>query len=97
MRLVPNSKIQLSFRGTKRKAQSSFKISNSGASLVVQWLRIHLPMQGTWIPYGATKPECHNYCHELQGPQATTAETVRPRAWGLQRLSPRAPAAEAGA
>ena len=21
-----------------------------GASLVVQWLRIHLPMQGTWVP-----------------------------------------------
>ena len=41
-----------------------------GTSLVVQWLRIHLPVRGTWIPSliwedppcrGATKPVCHNY------------------------------------
>ena len=41
-----------------------------GASLVVQWLRIHLPMQGTraralvWedpTSRGATKPVHHNY------------------------------------
>ena len=41
-----------------------------GTSLVVQWLRIHLPMRGTWIPSliwedppcrGATKPVCRNY------------------------------------
>ena len=40
------------------------------ASLVAQWLRIHLPMQGTWVRAlvqedptcrGATKPVCHNY------------------------------------
>ncbi|KAJ8794285.1 hypothetical protein J1605_003242 [Eschrichtius robustus] len=40
------------------------------ASLVAQWLRIHLPMQGTWVRdlvredptcHGATKPVCHNY------------------------------------
>ena len=40
------------------------------ASLVVQWLRIHLPMQGTRVRalvqedpmcYGATKPVHHNY------------------------------------
>ena len=39
-------------------------------SLVVQWLRICLPMQGTWVPppswedstyWGATKLVCHNY------------------------------------
>ena len=42
----------------------------SWASLVAQWLRIHLPMQGTWVwalvwedptCHGATKPVCHNY------------------------------------
>ena len=42
----------------------------SGASLVVQWLRTHLPMHGTWVRAlvqedptcrGATKPVCHNY------------------------------------
>ena len=40
------------------------------ASLVVQWLRIHLPMQGIWVRSlvredptcrGATKPMHHNY------------------------------------
>ena len=42
----------------------------AGASLVVHWLRIHLPLQGTQVPFlvredptclGATKPVCHNY------------------------------------
>ena len=41
-----------------------------GSSLVVQWLRIHLPTQGTRVPSlvqedptwgGATKPMRHNY------------------------------------
>ena len=42
----------------------------AGASLMVQWLRIHLPMQGTQVQAlvwedstcrGATQPVCHNY------------------------------------
>ena len=46
------------------------RIKYLGASLVVQWLRICLPMQGTWIRslawedptcHGATKPVHHNY------------------------------------
>ena len=41
-----------------------------GTSLVAQWLRIHLPTQGTWVRalvredptcHGATKPANHNY------------------------------------
>ena len=41
-----------------------------GASLVVQWLRTHLPVQETWVRSlvwedptcrGATKPVRHNY------------------------------------
>ena len=41
-----------------------------GASLVAQWLRIHLPMQGTWVRAlvredptcrRAAKPVRHNY------------------------------------
>ena len=41
-----------------------------GASLVAQWLRIRLPMQGTQVQslvgedptcHRATKPMCHNY------------------------------------
>ena len=46
------------------------KINKPRASLVAQWLRIHLPMQGTRVRAlvredptcrGATKPVCHNY------------------------------------
>ena len=41
-----------------------------GTSLVAQWFRIRLPMQGTWVRalvredptcHRATKPRCHNY------------------------------------
>ena len=46
------------------------KILTNRASLVAQWLRIHLPMQGTWVRalvwedptcHGATRPVSHNY------------------------------------
>ena len=46
------------------------QIKVGGASLVAQWLRIHLPMQETWVRalvredpacHGATKPVHHNY------------------------------------
>ena len=49
---------------------SLYKQKIMGASLVVQWLRIRLPMQGTWVRAlaqedptcrRATKPICHNY------------------------------------
>ena len=48
----------------------TFKLVNFGASLVVLWLRIHLPMQGTWVRplvwedptcRGATKPMRPNH------------------------------------
>ena len=58
------------FRGGKKATLNSIKFNYTlGASLVVQWLRIHLPMQGTWIRAlvqedptccGATKPMCQN-------------------------------------
>ena len=47
-----------------------YKNQQLGASLVAQWLRIHLPMQGTWVQAlvqedptcrRATKPVRHNY------------------------------------
>ena len=47
-----------------------FKNMILGTSVVAQWLRIYLPMQGTWVRalvqedptcYGATKPVHHNY------------------------------------
>ena len=46
------------------------KKNTNMASLVAQWLRIHLPMQGTWVRalvredstcHGATKPTHHSY------------------------------------
>ena len=52
----------------KKKKQSKAKIHS--ASLVVQWLRIRLPMQGTQVwslvwedptCHGTTKSVCHNY------------------------------------
>ena len=57
-----------------------------GTSLVVQWLRIHLPMQGTWVwsvvredptCRGATKPVSHKYwAHALQLLKPTCLEPV---------------------
>ena len=56
-------------------------------SLVVQWLRIHLPIQGTQIQslvqedstcHRATKPVYHNYSHEL-----TCHSYLSPRAQSL--------------
>ena len=52
----------------KNKNKIFFKME--GSSLMVQWLRIHLPMQGTGVQslvqedptcHGATKPVRHNY------------------------------------
>ena len=46
------------------------EVIHLGTSLVAQWFRIHLPMQGTWVQalvredptcLGATKPLRHNY------------------------------------
>ena len=54
---------------TERRQQSNIWRDN-GTSLVTQWLRIHLPMQGTWVRalvpedptlQGAAKPVHHNY------------------------------------
>ena len=68
-------------------------------SLVAQWLRIHLPMQGTWVQAlvqedptcrRATKPVHHNYW-------ACTPQPVSHDYWacGPQLLSPRATTTEA--
>ena len=49
----------------KKKKKACFR-----TSLVAQWLKIHLPVQGSWVRAlvwedptccGATKPICHNY------------------------------------
>ena len=52
------------------EVKEAIRIQNGKASLVVKWLRIRLPTQGTWVQavvqedppcHGATKPTCHNY------------------------------------
>ena len=57
-------------RGDKFSIQFSNQKFTGGTSLMVQWLRIHLPMQGTQVRAlvqedptcrGATKPVRHNY------------------------------------
>ena len=72
----------------------------SGTSLVVQWLIIRLPMQGTWVralvledptSRGATKPARHNYwarAPQLLSPHATTTEAHMPRAHAPQKEKP---------
>ena len=69
--LKQNTHVHKNNTNHKRKIYTLYfiKIKN-GASLVVQWLRIRLPMQGTWVQAlvqedptcrGATKPVRHNY------------------------------------
>ena len=58
-------------KGIYNRERTVSSINGVGrASLVAQWLRIHLPMQGTQVwalvwedptCHGATKPVCHNY------------------------------------
>ena len=49
---------------TQRVTNLALRPNYVGTSLVAQWLRIHLPMQGTWEDptcCGATNLVCHNY------------------------------------
>ena len=74
--------------------------STAQTSLVVQWLRIRLPMQGTRVQAlvredhtrrGATKPVRHNYwarVPQLLSPCATTTEARVPRARAPQQEKP---------
>ena len=54
----------------RSKWTAASRVLSQGTSLVVQWLRICLPMQGTWVwalvredptCCGATRPVSHNY------------------------------------
>ena len=82
------------------------KKSTNGTSLVAQWLRIHLPMQGTWVRvlvqedpmcHRVAKPVCHNYwaCaleQQLLSLGATTTEacSVTREATSVRSRTPRA-------
>ena len=76
-------------------AASCLKKEKTGASLMAQWVRIHLPVQETWVGFLVwEEPTClraaklmHHSCQACAlGPS-----------WGLQLLSPRAAAPEANA
>ena len=82
------------------KIVGKFKRKWAGTSLVAQWLRIRLPMQGTRVRAlvredptcrGATKPASHNYWArepQLLSPRATTTEAHVPRARVPQQEKP---------
>ena len=60
------------------------------ASLVSQWIRIHLPMQGRHPGPGRFHMPRSNWTHELQplNPRATTTEDYAPRAFVQQEKPP---------
>ena len=68
-----------------------------GTSLVAQWLRIRLPMQGTRVRalvredptcHGATKPMCHNFWACV--PRARAQQQEKPLQWEAHALQWRA-------
>ena len=74
------------WRGRNSCQVSNLKISLLGASLVVQWLRICLPMQGTCVwalvwedptCCGATGPMSHNYWACTSGACAPQQQKLR--------------------
>ena len=74
------------FKGGPRLKEGDTPLQEVSTSLVVQWLRIHLPMQGTRVRTlvqedptcrGATKPTRHNYwAHALQLPKPAHLEPM---------------------
>ena len=77
------------------------KINSRGTSLLVQWLKIHLSMQGTQVQslvqedptcYGATKPVHHNYyrASKQQPPNlcATATAALEPEASARNKKPP---------
>ena len=67
----------------KAKIRGYFSIKNkSGTSLVVQWLRIHLPIQGMWVQMLVRELRFHmqwgNQAHTLQLLNLHATATQRP-------------------
>ena len=76
---------------------SDLKACVSGTSLVAQWLRIHLPTQGTRVRslvqedptcHGATKPMCHNYWACALEPTSHNYWACEPQLLKPTRLEP---------
>ena len=68
-----------------------------GTSLVAQWLRICLPMQGTQVLsllqegstcHAATKPACHDHWAHAPGSRVATPEPVCHNSWSSSALEP---------
>lgn len=79
-----------------QRVAKAFKRREHRTFLMVQWLRLYLPMQGTWIGslvqedptyHRATKPTCHKYwAHAPRSPcsaarEATTMRSPMHHAW----------------
>lgn len=87
--------IQACFNGTNLKKKVFKKIAET--SLVVEWVRIHLPMQvRSLVPeyfacLGATKPmHCNSETHkpQLLSLYDASTEACAPRAFSLQQEKP---------
>ena len=73
------------------------QLTHTGTSLVAQWLRIRLPMQGTRVRalvqedptcHGATKPMHHNYWACALGPASHNSRAHVPQLLKPARLEP---------
>ena len=93
---VTNKKTKLNLQTQHNRINAKFK-KRQGASLVAQWLRIRLPMQGTrvWALVRedptcrrATKPIRHNYWACALEPRVTTTEAHAPWACTPQQEKP---------
>ena len=61
-----------------------FKSTQYGTSLVVQWLRLHAPKAGAWVPFlvGALDPTCCNEapaCHNQKRSHVYLNKGQRPQ------------------
>ena len=65
---------------TEKKAQR-------GTSLVVQWLRVHLSMQGTWV-WSLVWEDCGNYAHDHNYRSLLTLEPTIPKDRALATKKP---------
>ena len=84
LRCPPETINSLLFSYTPIQNKMFFK-NSPGTSLVVQWLRIHLSMQGTWVWSPVQKIP---YAMRQLSSQATASEDHSPRAHALQQEKP---------
>ena len=90
--MMQERKIPCTATKTRHSQIKNKKKLYEGTSLVVQWLRIRLPTQGTQVQSlvykdstccGGTKPLCHNYWARVPATEPTHA-----RAWAPQDKPP---------